>query len=184
MAGTGTDGSVVAAFAGKERTITDGRIVAAGYVVIKRIKTVGRVEVPGFVEHQGLKSVGGVARAGGVVIQRERANGRIVAAVVGNECTITDSRVLAAGGIEAEGIKTHPGVAIADCIARERISANGRIPDTVCEAKESVLPLGRVIARIGSVRCRDNALRGLRKRKPCERERDEKKTAPQRRPAH
>jgi hypothetical protein len=66
---------------------------------------------------------------------------------------------------------------------KERIKTQARIVDTGCEAEERILTLSRVAAGIASVRRRADpeSVRGRRKPKAGERERDQNETATPRR---
>ena len=80
---------------------------------------------------------------------------------------------------------TDSRVAGAACVVIERIGAQCGVLRAACEAKERISTFGGVVAGIASVRWWVNGSSRRRKRKACrrERERDEKETKPQWRPA-
>ncbi len=70
------------------------------------------------------------------------------------------------------------------CVVKERVKTVGCVEDTGRKAEEGLLSLSRILARVASVRGRENRSRYGRKPKAGEHERDEKQSAPQRRPAN
>ena len=133
----------------------------------ERTSTVCRVGAAVYVEHEGIDTSRGVAVAGCVGIERIRTTGRIVV-----------------GGIACQRCRANGRVCAAAGVGKERIEANGRVSDAVSgEVLEGPSPLGCVLtasAANAPVRC----LSHLRKCKQSERERDEKESKSQRRPAH
>jgi hypothetical protein len=102
-----------------------------------------------------LISRGRIEHAGGIENERLVTGGRVVA------CRVLIERLNPCGRVLE-----------ASCVEIERIKTKGRVVGAVGgKTEEGVRSLGRVVARIASVRCRANpeSIRGRRKRKPCER---------------
>src|SRR5438128_1894871 len=97
------------------------------------------------------------------------------------ERTSTDGRVGVAAGVAEQRSRAVGRIAEAGCVAEERIKTNRRIIRACSEAKERISTLDRILAGIASVRCWGNRSRLRRKPKAGQRQRDEKKTEPQRR---
>jgi len=135
--------------------------------VKERTSTVCRVGAAVYVEHEGIDTSRGVAVAGCVGIERIRTAGRIVV-----------------GGIACQRGRAKGRVCSAAGVGKERIKTNGRVSDAVRgKALQGPIPLGCVLAASAAnapVLC----LSHLWKCKQSERERDEKESESQRRPAH
>ena len=71
----------------------------------------------------------------------------------------------------------------AGCVVKERLKTEGGVLDAGCEAQKRVITLSGVAIGIASVRRWINRSHSWRKRKQAEHEEDDRKAAPQRRPA-
>src|SRR6266480_3523539 len=91
----------------------------------------------------------------------------------------------AAGYIVLQRTKSAGRVEGAGRVTEERFGPSGRVAEAGCKAEERIIALSSISPGITSVRRRTHpeSIRGRRKRQADEHERDEKQTAPQRRPA-
>jgi len=134
-------------------------IAVAHCVTTERFNTVCRVGGAGGVASESKKTAGRVGKAGGVALERTSANGRVVeAGGVALERSLTGGRVGGAGGSK-----------------KESTSANGRVVDAGGDVEKRAITVSGVASAIG--------IRGRRKRKADEYERNKKESEPQRRPA-
>ena len=83
------------------------------------------------------------------------------------------------GGVEFERVNTVRRVFKAGFVVIERTLTGGRVVAAACEAEERTITFSGIFVEIASVRCWVYASSRQRKPKPCQRERDEKETAPQ-----
>src|SRR5205807_8217727 len=146
-------GSVVAAaVVVKERTLTVGRVVAAGEVHIERSLTVGRVSVAGEVGNERTLTVGRVSVAGGVATERKKTTGGVPAAGVPAaggvliERKRANGRVAKAGGVKDQRVGSNGHVFIAGGVVQERCRAHCGIGIPVVESQRSSAKTGIVAA--------------------------------------
>jgi hypothetical protein len=115
-------------------------------------------------------------------LERKSTGGSVLVGIVVCERINTGGRVLGAVYVALERKSTGGSVQSAVCVVKERISTVGSVIVARCEAVEGKITLGRVGVGIASVRRWRNCSGDRRERKAGER--DEKETAPQRRPVN
>jgi hypothetical protein len=142
-------------------------------VAEKREVTGSRVEAAGVVVKKGEKTGGCVVEAGSVGEERITANSCISTCCIVSERRCTDT-----------GVETKVGAATRRKSVKG-MKTNSRVVETGGEAKKGLVTLRGVHTGIASVRrrCRElpESIRGGRKPKADEQERDENETAPMRR---